>query len=383
MKKTEKAKLEEATAKIAGSCEGDLRRRLLAGEVEIPPRKAMEISRMAPPMRAAQARSYAETGGPLELPTYRDVVDAALEAARARRGDGDLAAALAAVLRESGGFPGAAMPPLDTEKYAELIYRLDRALGLVAKVAVNLPRLGGIVPAEGEAEKLRERLGKLAEFSQLIEGVAELPGQAEAPNRLKPERHLRPPHGGDGLDALPVPPEQARLLLLRRLLDFLRQSQQLLDEVLPVLLRIAFRLDLLTRLLELRPGVFGDAVHAVNRADVVRHAVAVAELAVLERPAVELLLAHDTLLRDLDGGIVPGVDLQWLSAVPRLRRRVEEGHDVRQGRVLIDGQPAPQQDRLQTHPGRRARLLRLLRVEGVRVSADAGDDGVLMPPSAG
>ena len=45
MKNTEKAKSEEAIFAIAGSCEGDLRRRLLAGEVKIPHRKLLQISR--------------------------------------------------------------------------------------------------------------------------------------------------------------------------------------------------------------------------------------------------------------------------------------------------------------------------------------------------
>lgn len=175
-------KVRDALEKIAVACTGKLKKDLLAGAVPIPANKAMTISRMAPPMRRAQARSYAETGKALKLPLYKHVLDAAL-ATVANNGkdktvvDGsDIGDALASVLNARSQISASAgevvpVPPLDTEKFSELINRVDRALGLVSKVAVDMPRLHGVDPTADERSRLRERLSQIIRYAGLIGGM--------------------------------------------------------------------------------------------------------------------------------------------------------------------------------------------------------------------
>ena len=187
-------KILTAWQKIAEACEGRLRRKILAGEVPIQAKKLMTISRTAPPMRRAQAKSYAATGRPLELPRYRDVVDGLTEAIRnegvdiTSRGGEGLAAALAQALdtRTRIDTPAGVIdvPPLDTEEVSELLNRLDRALGLVAKVVVDLPRLYGATPTGVEEAALRERLGSITAFAGLVELLLRRP-MASASAALK------------------------------------------------------------------------------------------------------------------------------------------------------------------------------------------------------
>src|SRR4051812_45584763 len=115
-----------ALGKIADVCGEELKRAILAGEVIIPQKKILPLSHLAPPMRPAQAESYATTGKALDLPRYRDVIDAALNMlnslpeAHALTGVPP-ATTLAYVLntRRQVGTPGEGVfdvPPLDTEK---------------------------------------------------------------------------------------------------------------------------------------------------------------------------------------------------------------------------------------------------------------------------
>jgi len=74
------------------------------------------------------------------------------------------------------------VPPLDTEKFAELVNRLDRAPGLVAKVVVDMPRLRGVRPAAGEEAKMRERLAALDRYASTPAAAAYL--TSASPTRL-------------------------------------------------------------------------------------------------------------------------------------------------------------------------------------------------------
>jgi len=136
-------------------------------------------------MRRAQAESYAATGKPLRLPLYRHVIDAALASPPGQgKGDaatnGGVARELARLLNTTTQVPapdGGAIgvPPLDTEKFAELVNRLDRAPGLVAKVVVDMPRLRGVRPAAGEDAKMRERLSALVRYADIIADMTDAP----------------------------------------------------------------------------------------------------------------------------------------------------------------------------------------------------------------
>jgi Uri superfamily endonuclease len=206
MKNTEKkpgvaldvGKTATALEKIAAACTGKLQDDILAGRIPIPPAKAMTIARLAPAMRRAQAQSYAATGKPLKLPLYRDVVDAALAALPSQgKGHGaqneGVVDGLARLLNTTTQIPlpeGGAIevPPLDTEKYAELLNRLDRALGLVAKVVIDMPRLRGVRPV-GEEVKMRERLAALVRYAGLIADMPEAPQPTvTAADALKPDK---------------------------------------------------------------------------------------------------------------------------------------------------------------------------------------------------
>lgn len=150
-----------AAADALVAAHGELARRVIfGGAVRVSPRRVGEISRMAPPRQEAELASYARTGHAYAPEVgYADLVDRMVGVPGP---DGT---------RRPVPVPDRDVPPLDTVCFAEVVSRLARAEGLVAKNVFEVPRLEGVRPTLQEKERLLGQLDRITRHAALLRSL--------------------------------------------------------------------------------------------------------------------------------------------------------------------------------------------------------------------
>lgn len=126
--------LSRAVEVISRNCGKHARAFILSSKCKLSQKKIKMISRMAPP-RQRDVIKCAIKGKPFKRPLYIELV-----------------------LAMSNSKSKPVLVSRDTEVIPEVLNRLQRAEGMIAKNVMNLPRLKGVVPTEKETGVLREKL---------------------------------------------------------------------------------------------------------------------------------------------------------------------------------------------------------------------------------